>query len=173
MNDEPVRSDGWLPPHAPGARPAPSYEDGPVPAPPVAPAEPAPPVWRGPEPGGDVRPPAPVRGPRRDPRPSSPAAGWGVLLGVAGIALLVISLGSLFVVSIPCSLAAWRLGDRARARALEAGSESGAAQARTAVRLGIAGAALGALALVAFVVLVAAGVDFEQLRQDLQDRSRS
>ena len=150
-------AEGWLPPTAPGAKPPPRF-DAPAPEQPAAPR---------PEPPPDrptfVRPAPPAPGERNS------AAVWAVVLGITGVSLLLLSLGSLFLVTLPLSAAAWALAGRAR-RQIESGATSqGESQAVAALWLGRIGVIAGVAALVAFVVLLAAGVDFEQIRDDLQD----
>src|SRR5688500_18442060 len=90
-------AEGWLPPTAPGAKPPPRFD-----APPerYAPPEPAqPPQQAGPtfvRPGQGQA--ANVQGNR--------AALWAIWLGITGMVLLVLSLGSLFPVTLPLSVAA-------------------------------------------------------------------
>jgi hypothetical protein len=155
-------ADGWLPPTAPGAKPPPRFDVPPEPAAPER-AEPAP---AGP---AFVRPAAPAAGERNG------AAAWAIALGITGLALLVLSLGSLFLVTLPCSVAAWVLAVRAR-RQIESGTTTqGEGQAVAALWLGRIGVIAGVAAMVVFIVLVASGFDFEQFRQDLEgelDRRR-
>jgi hypothetical protein len=165
MAEEPVN--GWLPPAAPGAQPPPRFDTVPeVPArePPALPAS---------------APPAPARESPAFERPErgvrNPAAAWGLGLGIAGLVLLLLSLGSFFLVTLPLSAAAWWLGARARRRVRAGATPSGESQATAALWLGRVGVIAGVLAMIAFIVLVAAGVDFEHLRDDLQrelDRQR-
>jgi hypothetical protein len=96
----------------------------------------------------------------------NPLAAWGLGFGIAGLGLLLLSLGSFFLVTLPLSGTAWVLGSRARRRAAEGASSE--AQATAALWLGRIGVAIGLLAMIVFIVLVAAGFDFEQLRDDLE-----
>ena len=148
-------ADGWLPPTAPGANPPPRFD-----APPEQPAPPRP----EPPPSGPtfMRAGAAAAGQR------NAAAVWAIALGITGLALLVLSLGSLFLVTLPCSIAAWGLAGRAR-RQIESGATTqGEGQAVAALWLGRIGVIAGVAALVAFIVLLASGFDFEQLRDDLE-----
>jgi hypothetical protein len=153
---------GWLPPKAPGAGPRPRFD---------APPDPAPPVLQ------DPPPPRPTfvqsSGAARTER-NSPAI-WAVVLGITGLALLVLSLGSLFIVTLPCSIAAWTLAVRARGQIDSGVTTHGEGQAIAALWLGRIGVAAGVAAMVVFIALLAAGFDFEQFRDDLQrelDRQR-
>jgi len=150
-------AEGWLPPTAPGAKPPPRFD--------VPPEQPAP---ARPEPSPPDRPtfvrPAPPA-----PRERNGAAVWAVVLGITAISLLLLSLGSLFLVTLPLSAAAWALAGRAR-RQIESGATTqGESQAVAALWLGRIGVIAGVAALVVFIVLLAAGVDFEQIRDDLQN----
>jgi hypothetical protein len=151
-------AEGWLPPTAPGAKPPPRF-DAPREqyAPPEPPQQPSPsgPTFVRPAPG-----PRAAQGNR--------AALWAIWLGITGIALLVLSLGSLFPLTLPLSCAAWVLARRAQ-RQIESGATTqGDGQATAALWLGRIGVIAGVAALVVFVVLIASGVDFEQLRDDLE-----
>jgi hypothetical protein len=149
-------AEGWLPPTAPGAKPPPRFD---APAPQPAPAEPAQPPASGPT---FVK-PAPAA-----PGEGNRTAVWAMSLGITGLALLVLSLGSLFVLTLPFSIAAWVLAARAR-RQIESGATTqGDGQATAALWLGRIGVIAGVAALVVFAVLLASGVDFEQLRDDLE-----
>ena len=114
-----------------------------------------------PEPAAQAAPAPERRPPPRfeAPKPaSSPAAVWGLVLGITGLALLLLSLGTLFFITLPLSFAAMSLGRRAR----------DAGQASAALWLGRAGVIAGVAAAVVLIALVAAGVDFEELRRDIE-----
>jgi hypothetical protein len=152
--------EGWLPPQAPGAGPRPRFD---------APPEPVPAPRPEPAPAG----PTFVRGDAAAERNGT--AVWGIVLGSVGLALLVLSLGSLFIVTLPCSIAAWVLAVRARRQIASGITTHGGGQATAALWLGRIGVVAGVVALVAFIALLAAGFDFEQFRDDLQrelDRQR-
>jgi hypothetical protein len=146
---------GWLPPTAPGAGPRPRFD-----APPEQPAPPRPePPRAAPT---FVRAGAPGAGERNR------AAVWAVTLGISALALLVLSLGSLFMLTLPLSVGAWVLSGRAR-RAIESGATShGEGQAVAGLWLGRIGVIAGIAAMVVFIALIASGFDFEQFRDDLQ-----
>jgi hypothetical protein len=152
-------ADGWLPPTAPGAKPPPRFD---------APAQEPP------------RPPTANRPTFVRPAPAAPgerngAAVWAVALGITGLVGLVVSLGSLFLFTLPCSIAAWILAGRARKRIASGATRQGEGQATAALWLGRIGVIAGVAAMVVFIVLVASGFDFEQFRDDLErelDRRR-
>jgi hypothetical protein len=167
MADEPTTPGGWLPPSAPGAKPPPRF-DAPHWEPPVQRTEP--PVDRTP-------PPTPVfaqpeRGRRAE---RNRAAVWALAFGIAGLVLLLLSFGTLFIVTLPCSVAAWVMGAQARRRIDSGETAQGSGQATAALWLGRIGVIAGIAAMVVFIVLLASGFDFEQFREDLQrelDRRR-
>src|SRR5687767_13947937 len=113
MADDAPDSGGWLPPVAPGGNQPPRCDTSQWEAPRPAAPQPAAPQPTAP------RPPAPDRlpPPRFDARKpaSNPAAVWGLVLGITGLALLLLSLGTLFFITLPLSFAAMSLGSRARA----------------------------------------------------------
>jgi hypothetical protein len=145
MAEEPVTRSGWLPPVAPGSRP-------------TEPVSPPPPEER---PGR----PAFVR--EKGARPgntANPQAVWALVLGGGSLALLVISLGTFFLVTLPCSITALVLARRARDRVAEGAS----GQAVAALWIARIGVIAGVAAAVVFITLLAAGFDFEQFRDDLE-----
>jgi hypothetical protein len=149
-------AEGWLPPTAPGAKPPPRFD---------APAEEPAPVRPEPPPSGPtfVRPsPPPPPGER------NATAAWAMALGITGLVLVVLSLGSLFILTLPLSAAAWALARKAHRRIESGETRQGEGQATAALWLGRIGVIAGVAALVVFVVLVASGVDLEQLRDDLE-----
>jgi hypothetical protein len=119
-----------------------------------------PPVAPGSEPARPRYERAPAPAPR--PAPSAQAV-WALVLAIAGLSLLLVSLGTLFILTLPCSIAAWVLALRARDAAGSDGSRALAALwiARIGVMAGVAAA-------VVYVALLASGFDFEQLRDDLR-----
>jgi hypothetical protein len=152
-------ADGWLPPRAPGGKPPPRFDVA-LPES-VAPEPPARPTFVRAEPAAP--------GARND------AAVWAVVLAVTGLCLLILSLGTLFALTLPLSIAAWILAGRARKRIASGATSHGEGQAAAALWLARIGVIAGVAALVVFVVLVASGVDFDQLREDIQrelDRRR-
>jgi hypothetical protein len=172
MADEPTTSGGWLPPAAPGGKPAPRF-DAPRWEPPVQPVAqpPEPPPGRTAPPEGRVFAPAE----RGDRGPRNSAAIWALAFGIVGLLLLVLSIGTFFVVTLPCSVAAWALGARAHRRIARGETAQGAGQATAALWLGRIGVIAGVAAMVVFIVLLASGFDFDQFRDDLQrelDRQR-
>ena len=170
MADEPGTHRGWLPPNAPGAQPPPRFDA--VPPPPPAPAPG--PDWS--PPGADRRaqagaPPAPGRPTftrEQAPGPRNTTAAWALGLGIAGLALLLVSFGTLFLITLPCSIAAWMLGRKAQGMAERGEIAAGQGQVTAALWLGRIGVIAGVTALVVFIALVASGFDFEQFRDDLQ-----
>jgi hypothetical protein len=144
MADERVTPSGWLPPVAPGAGP-PRRFDPPAPSPRPTLAKPAPATGAG----------------------NTPAV-WALVLSITALALLVTSLGTLFILTLPCSAAAWVLARRARGR-LERGEAGwGESQATAAMWLARIGVIAGVVAAIVLITLIASGFDFEQFRDDLQ-----
>jgi hypothetical protein len=148
MADDAPGEGGWLPPVAPGGNQPPRFDTSRWAAPRSAAPQQA-------APAPDRRPPPRFDGPKPA---SSPAAVWGLVLGITGLALLLLSLGTLFFITLPLSFAAMSLGAKAR----DAGHSS------AALWLGRAGVIAGVAAAVVLIALVAAGVDFEELRRDIE-----
>jgi len=184
--DEPGTHRGWLPPNAPGAEPPPRFDAVPPPPAPAPAPEPAAPAREWTPPGEWQRPPAASDLPAerfdgagaRAERPTftrhappgerNTTAAWALGLGIAGMTLLLVSFGTLFLVTLPCSIAAWRLGRTAQGRLDRGEISAGQGQATAALWLGRVGVVAGVAALVAFVALTAAGFDWDQFRDDLQ-----
>jgi hypothetical protein len=189
--------DGWLPPRAPGANPPPRFDAAPEPDPPPDPppapaaapaatppgpaqAASAPHGWQPPAAPASPRPaatPAPTpRTPPRGPQVAAPAgaarpnpaAVWALVLGISGLVLLLLSLGTLFLITLPCSAGAWILARRASSRIAKGETGRGAGQVTAALWVARIGVMAGVVAMVAFIVLTASGFDFEQFRQDLE-----
>jgi hypothetical protein len=155
MADEPTAS-GWLPPRAPGAEPPQHYE----------PAPPEPEPAREPDHEREARPAfAPAR-----PPDTNGLATTSLVLGLVGLILLLPSGGLL---SLPCSFYAWRTGVQARRRVAEGVTTAGEGTAQAGRILGIVGVVAGLIVLTTLIVLIAAGVDLEELRRDLEERSNN
>jgi hypothetical protein len=92
--------------------------------------------------------------------PAEPAARavWALVLSITGLALLLASLGTLFLITLPCSIAGWVLALRAR----------GGDRATAALWLARIGVIAGIVAAIVFVTLLASGFDFEQFRDDVE-----
>jgi len=126
-----------------------------------------------------ARPPAPPPRPplaTPDPTTRNAAAVWALVLAVTGLALLLVSLGTLFVITLPCSAVAWAMAVRARGRVERGETSYGDGQATAALWIARIGVLAGLAAMVIFVALLASGFDFEQFRDDLQrelDRRQS
>ena len=155
-------AEGWLPPTAPGAKPPPRFD---APREQYAPPEPRAAASRraARRSCGRARPdPRPRR--RRATAPRSGRSGSAS----PGVALLVLSLGSLFPLTLPLSFAAWVLARKARSQIESGTTAQGDGQATAALWLGRIGVIAGVAAFVVFIVLIASGVDLEQLRDDLE-----
>ncbi len=86
--------------------------------------------------------------------PSNPSEVVGLVLGLVGACLLLMSFGLLFLVSLPLSASAWGCGRRARRQADVAGAPRGTALAGET--LGVVGTILGLLALAGCAAIVTA-----------------
>ena len=170
--------DGWLPPQAPGGQPPPHF-DMVVPAP----HEPAGSDSAAGSGGEAILPSGPAvphhfRTPReRQPRvPAAPAGSsptnglalTSLILGLLGIALLLLTVGLGFAIALPCSISAWMCGAQARTRIALGEAVSGRGQATAGYLLGVAGVVIGVAAAVGWIVWLANGGDLEQLQHDLQ-----
>jgi hypothetical protein len=178
MPDEAPSTGGWLPPAAPGGNPPPRFDapgwSAPRPAHPPVEESPATGTERGY--GMPMREPATGPGAARQERPrfdaprkqSNATAVWALVLGCAGLTLLLFSFGTLFFVTLPISAAAWVLARRAREAIADGSAATGEGQATAALWLGRAGVIAGVAAGVLFISLIVGGFDFEELRRDLE-----
>jgi hypothetical protein len=137
----------WLPPRAPDWQPQQRFERAP----------------ERPVPDRPVFVPGPAGG-----RTNGLAVG-GLVLGITGLTLLLLSVGTLFVLTIPCSIAAWLLSARARIRIATGQEEGGAGQAKWGYVLGVAGVVLGVVAMVTWIILIGSGFSVEEFRDNLEE----
>jgi hypothetical protein len=95
------------------------------------------------------------------PRNAQALASLGI--GLAGVALLVVSVGLSFLVSLPCAVKALSLARQGRRRAIAEGI-GGERAARAGVRLAIAGCVLCVIAAIGWILVlildVNVGTDF-------------
>ena len=137
--DTPLPS-GWLPPKPPtqrAQRPAPQHAD----------------AWR-----------------RHSPRPaepSSPAAVFALVVGIASIVLTMLTLGLAFALSVLLSALSLLIATRLR-HAIRAGRPGREGQAKAAVVVGWIGLVLGAVAAVVWIGLSLAGVTPQEVQDLLQ-----
>jgi hypothetical protein len=153
---------GWLPPAAPGGRPAPQFEPAPPdPEPAPEPQEDVVAAWGVPS-------DRPVFAPSRAPSRPNGLATTSLVLGIVGLLLVIFA-----PLSLPVSIAAWVTGAQSRKRVAAGITDQGEGSARGGVILGIIGVVLGLLVVAAWIVLVALGIDLEEVRRDLERRSSS
>lgn len=158
----------------------------------MAPEEPLPSGWLPPRPPGEARPPAwpPPSGPPAKSRPqwtpgapyapvqrppSSPVAVAGIVVGAAGMLVLLLSAGVGYPLAGVMALLAIGLGVRAQGR-IRAGTPGRPGQARTAIVVGAIGLGLALAAAVVWLVLSANGTTPQDLQQALErelERQRS
>jgi hypothetical protein len=93
------------------------------------------------------------------------------VLGIFGMLLVVMTAGAAFLFSIPTSIAAWITGVQGRRRVASGQTTTGDGLAHAGLILGIVGVILGVIGMIVWVVLIASGLDLEELRRDLEQRS--
>jgi hypothetical protein len=106
-------------------------------------------------------------------QPGNGAATTSLVLGIIGMLLVVFTAGAGFLFSIPTSIAAWITGVQGRRRVSSGQSATGDGLAHAGLILGIVGVILGVIGMIVWVALIAAGLDLEELRRDLERRSES
>jgi hypothetical protein len=168
--DEETQRGGWLPPRAPGAADPPHYARGGDPAPRwQAPAERSERPVAGP-PAAAPAPAEPSPGPRRPVLAGGPprrdvGATVAVTLAIISLALLLLSIGAGFWLTLPLSGLALHLGRRARERA----AGEGHGQANAGIVLGMVGVVLGLIAAIGWIIaIVVLGYGPQDLQRDLQ-----
>jgi hypothetical protein len=102
--------------------------------------------------------PSPAPGPPGPPAAHRSTALWALVLSITALALLLLSLGTLFIVTLPASIAAWTLALRVR-------DQERATAALWIARIGVFA---GVAAAVVFIALLAGGFDFERFRDDME-----
>jgi Domain of unknown function (DUF4190) len=149
---------GWLPPQAPGGQPPPQFE--------AAPPEPAPELaaWG----ATSERPPYA----RPAPEPGNGLATTSLVLSVVALLILLPSFGLLLPLSLPFSISGWVTGNFGRRQVTEGRTKVGDGVAHAGVVLGIVGVVLAVIAAIVWGILFASGLDLEEFRRDLEDRSR-
>ena len=91
--------------------------------------------------------------------PRNAQALWSLGLGIAGITLLVLSVGVSFLVSLPIEVIAIVLGRQGSRRAFAEGI-GGSRAARIGVILGVVGIALCVVACIAWILILVLDADF-------------
>jgi hypothetical protein len=82
--------------------------------------------------------------------------------------------GAGFLFSLPTSIAAWIAGAQGRKRVASGETSYGDGLAHAGVVLGIVGTVLGVVGMVVWIALLLAAPDLlDELRRDLEERSRS
>jgi len=94
------------------------------------------------------------------------------VLSVIALLILLPSFGLLLPISLPFSIGGWVTGHIGRRQVADGYTKVGDGIAHAGVVLGVVGVVLAVVAAVIWGILLANGLDLEQFRQDLQDRSR-
>ena len=155
----------WLPPQAPGGAPPPRWRapedetpafEHPRFAPPTAQA-PAPAPSAGVGRPAAATPPAGVEDFTAVRETNGPATA-SLVLGICGVVLFLFDgFGLIFVLNLPCSVAAWIYGRRAMQRIDRGETPAARGTARAGLVLGVVGTLLGGAALVAWILVYALG----------------
>jgi hypothetical protein len=84
---------------------------------------------------------------------------------------VVVTAGAGFLFSLPISIAAWIAGVQGRKRVKSGQTATGDGLAHAGQILGIVGVVLGVVGMIVWVALIASGLDLDDLRRDLEQRS--
>jgi hypothetical protein len=94
------------------------------------------------------------------------------VLSVVALLILLPSFGLLLPLSLPFSIAGWVTGTFGRRHVAEGHTKAGDGIAHAGVVLAIVGIVLAVIAAVVWGILFGSGLDLDELRSDLEDRSR-
>src|SRR3954451_8383313 len=134
---------------------------GPIFDPPASPGSTPPPPYQPPPPPPGY---APVSYPAYAPRPAGPPNGkatTALVLGIAGLALVVTSSGLLAPLTLPCSILAWVYGSKATRSVRMGETTEGEGLAKAGRICGIVGVVLSTLALLAWIAIIVAATTTE------------
>ena len=129
--------------------------------------------------------------PEPDPEPDAQVAAWGasaerppfarpaaapgnglattsLVLGMLGLLIIFLSVGIGFPLSLPCSIGAWVTGQLGRNQVAKGVTSAGDGIAHAGIILGIVGIIVAVVGAVVWIVLIASGVDLEELRRELE-----
>jgi hypothetical protein len=109
---------------------------------------------------------------RAAPEPGNGLATTSLVLSVVGLLILLPSFGLLLPLSLPFSIAAWVTGNFGRRQVSDGRTKVGDGIAHAGVVLGIVGIVLATIAAIVWAILFANGLDLEEFRRNLEDRSR-
>jgi hypothetical protein len=109
---------------------------------------------------------------RPAPEPGNGLATTSLVLSVIALLILLPSFGLLLPLSLPFSIAAWVTGNFGRRQVADGHTKVGDGIAHAGIVLGIVGIVLALVAAMVWGILFANGLDLEEFRRDLEDRSR-
>ncbi len=106
--------------------------------------------------------------PRATPEPGNALATTSLVLGMLGLLIIFPSLGALFVLSLPFSIGAWVTGQLGRKQVADGLTKAGDGIAHAGIILGIVGVVCAVVGAVVWVILIASGVDLDEIRRQLE-----
>jgi hypothetical protein len=109
---------------------------------------------------------------RPAPEPGNGLATTSLVLSVVALLILLPSFGLLLPLSLPFSIAAWVTGAFGRRQVADGTTKVGDGIAHAGIVLGIVGIVLAVIAAIVWGLLFANGLDLEEFRRDLEERSR-
>jgi hypothetical protein len=105
---------------------------------------------------------------RPAPEPGNGLATTSLVLGMLGLLIIFLSLGIGFPLSLPFSIGAWVTGQLGRNQVVKGLTKAGDGIAHAGIILGIVGVIVAAVGAVLWIVLIASGVDLDELRRELE-----
>jgi hypothetical protein len=108
---------------------------------------------------------------RPTPQPGNGLATTSLVLSILGLVVLLPTFGLGAPLALPFSIAGWATGSIGRKQVADGHTAVGDGVAHAGVVLGIAGVTLGVVAMVVWGILIAAGLDLDEFRRDLESGS--
>jgi hypothetical protein len=106
---------------------------------------------------------------RPTPEPRNSAATASLSFAIVGLVLVIVTLGAAFMISLPCSIAAWVMGANGRRDVASGAVKTGDGSAHAGLILGVAGVVLGVIgAVVWFLIFASVDFDVDALRRELE-----
>ena len=90
------------------------------------------------------------------------------MLSISSLALLVLSIGVSFTISLPLSAGAWFCAVKAKRALRDGRAQGGEGQAKAGLVLAIIGVALSVVAMIVWIALIASGFSVDELRENLE-----
>jgi hypothetical protein len=105
---------------------------------------------------------------RPTPEPGNGLATTSLVLSILGLVVLLPTFGLGAPLALPFSIAGWVTGSFGRKQVADGRTSAGDGIAHAGLVIGIAGVVLGVIAIIVWGILIAAGLDLDELSRDLE-----